>query len=863
MSKSMLGINLEGLQDYSRSECFINMFLHSRSFGSADVPYGTPIPVGKNGYPEGDFGATVLTEGSDNNIGTYKLSFTGKASISLPATEGMIENLVYNNNTNTTSGQLVLKTGIQCFMSFRNVSPGGISNVKLLRPGYTDDSKTFTAPFLKSIEPFNTIRFMDYLLTNNSTISTWDTRATPTYASMNHKGGCYEWAIDLGNMTGKDVWLNVPHMADDNFILQLANLVKAKLKPGINCYLEYSNEVWNYMFDQATWNLEAAQKEIAAGDTNYKKVSPTNKYFWGWARVGKMAVKIANTFRSVMGNDPRIRVILSGQVANPAVVRASLKYIEVAHGAPKNFIYGIAGAPYFGNNKEFCNRDGLTTNAFFGPYSLTYDGVVKSGSNYLYDRSFSTSGDAVKTMMTDAKNYGVKAVCYEGGLDLGQYDNSVEAKVGTCRDPRIGPCIKNNLKQWFDHGGDVFCYFSLTSRYQKWGYWGLTDDIRNLTIPKYVAAAEIAKQYQQGATPVPPPPVPPVPPPPSDFKLIAKVVELPSGKAVTDVTNNGTYDFTTGNRTIEFFPSKPGVKLDLAIDSTNRIESQPPYRLVGDDTAWKPAAGNHSIVAKASDGSTPIGTYTLNVTAKAATPPPPVPPPPVPPPPVPPPPVPPPPVPPPPVPPPPVPPPPVPPPPVPPPPVPPAPGVSIFSMTLFNKETGVSIATLSDGQATTLDVTALPPRVDVRVTTTPPRVGSVRCIYDGSSRLEKTPPYDIAGEDGNLNVAAGDHTLSAIAYPSTDGKGASSAEYKSTLKITGDFKTLYEQAAAALKDATTKADTLSTENTNLWQENTKLATANSVLTTQVDSLTKRTDDLLKKIASASDNLNKAMSDLKG
>ncbi len=46
----------------------------------------------------------------------------------------------------------------------------------------------------------------------------------------------------------------MPHAADDNYITQMATLFRDNLNPNLNVYLEYSNEVWNWIFEQAHYN---------------------------------------------------------------------------------------------------------------------------------------------------------------------------------------------------------------------------------------------------------------------------------------------------------------------------------------------------------------------------------------------------------------------------------------------------------------------------------------------------------------------------------------------------------------------------------------------------------------------------------
>lgn len=60
---------------------------------------------------------------------------------------------------------------------------------------------------------------------------------------MNSSGICY-W---ISKSNKKDIWINIPHAADDEYVTNLAKLIKDKLDPSLKVYVEYSNEVWIYV----------------------------------------------------------------------------------------------------------------------------------------------------------------------------------------------------------------------------------------------------------------------------------------------------------------------------------------------------------------------------------------------------------------------------------------------------------------------------------------------------------------------------------------------------------------------------------------------------------------------------------------
>ena len=43
----------------------------------------------------------------------------------------------------------------------------------------------------------------------------------------------------------QDLWINIPGHADDDYIVNLAKLLKATVDPSLFIYYEYANEVWN------------------------------------------------------------------------------------------------------------------------------------------------------------------------------------------------------------------------------------------------------------------------------------------------------------------------------------------------------------------------------------------------------------------------------------------------------------------------------------------------------------------------------------------------------------------------------------------------------------------------------------------
>lgn len=110
----------------------------------------------------------------------------------------------------------------------------------------------FNPDWTARIGQFSALRFMDWMETNNSTLTNWADRPLPGDATWS--GGVpIEVMVDLANTLETDIWVNVPHLADDDFVRRFAELVKERLDPALKVYVEFSNEVWNWQFEQARW----------------------------------------------------------------------------------------------------------------------------------------------------------------------------------------------------------------------------------------------------------------------------------------------------------------------------------------------------------------------------------------------------------------------------------------------------------------------------------------------------------------------------------------------------------------------------------------------------------------------------------
>jgi hypothetical protein len=492
--RSLVGVNTDRLVNYSPACPTIDAIKTSQRFGSVRNPGDGKVALDADGWPIEDFSVLVHAD-VPGVAGVYKLSCDGKADVSGFWGRTTVANVKYDGKQ--TTADVHYRGGGAMAITFSNTS-GGVRDIKLLRPGYDSDAAVFTDHYLASKAPFGAVRLMNWTLTNDSKVSRWDDRCKPTDAQWSIKGGPWEPWLDYAAKYHKDLWLNVPHLADDEYVRNLAQLCKERLGDApVHLYLEHTNEYWNWQFKQAKWVDAEAKKRADEWQLNEPATSPGNLRHRYHA---KRTLDIARIFREVFGEqDARIRPVLTGQLANPGATEDAVAWIERNHGPAKQFIYGVAPAQYFGNWAEKINRVDLT------PQDLA-EHLVKAAQHPA--KAESKTGAAQRRFHDLAKKNGIRSMAYEGGVDLGhppgKMSKEVLARFLAARTaaqflPEAGEAVAAHLDWWFSTGGDEYFYYKDFSIYNKSGFFGLSNDPTKIDTPKYQAAIEAAKRYTTGA----------------------------------------------------------------------------------------------------------------------------------------------------------------------------------------------------------------------------------------------------------------------------------------------------------------------------------------------------------------------------
>ena len=515
-----LGATADGFSFYSRGLMFVDAMKSGSLWYQTYYPEVNTVSMTPDGWPLSD--ATCIFFQLDVDTandpapaptdvsGTYALAFDGKAN--LAPGEGnvtfTISNQSYNAAINRTTANLTIPaTCHKLVIAFTGTSgnrfadgtSGGVRNVRLIRPGYpANTTQVITDAYKNGWQNYGVIRAMDYLSTNSNNptypaTTEWANRHLPTDAQQidtpTKKGGAWEYLIELANETNKDLWINIPIAASNDYVTQLATLLHNTLNSNLHIYYEYSNEVWNGGFGQYNYNLAAAQAEMnQSGNpltydlaTNYHWNDEKNVLLTG-RRYAQRTIEIGTIFKMIYGANAitggTVRPILAWQVGNWEP-RDQMAFIQHTYGAPNQSLYGFATAPYFGTDDS--NTD-TTAHLFAGLQANISGGIRQS----------------VEQSTALATFYGLKNCAYEGGLGIDGNTN-LGVKYAAARDPRMKDTMIQYLNTWYSGGGDLFMQFDLCGGWSQYGFWGATDNIYKTT-PRNDAITQVVSSPRPAIT---------------------------------------------------------------------------------------------------------------------------------------------------------------------------------------------------------------------------------------------------------------------------------------------------------------------------------------------------------------------------
>ena len=373
------------------------------------------------------------------------------------------------------------------------------------------ESSRFHPKFLADLRRFKVIRFMDFLRTNTSTLTSWEDRPRLEDARWNSENGApVELVFELSNSLNTDAWLNVPTRADDAYVARFAELALTMLDADRKVYLEYGNEIWNTAFPAGNWVQEQAMQEWP----DVKRDAYTKRMNW----YAKRASEIIAIWKSVWQDESdRVIGVLGGFAANSwiteQVLDCPLWTAETGDAPCSANADALAIAPYFGGylgqtryetqlmpwTRQDSGLDSVFQELGFG--GLLIDPLQeRAGAPVAHQGALRKTYEWIDQQASLAERHGLDLIAYEAGQHLAgvgsvQQNSAItDLFIQANRDPRMYELYMDYLNEWKARGGGLLCHFLNVGPYNKWGSWGSREHQDQQAAPKFRALMDFISQ---------------------------------------------------------------------------------------------------------------------------------------------------------------------------------------------------------------------------------------------------------------------------------------------------------------------------------------------------------------------------------
>lgn len=417
-----------------------------------------------------------------------------------------------------------------------------------------ENAGMFHPLFLQRLNDVNWgfIRFMDWGATNASPQQDWIDRRLPGHIFQNgiinsrapnanfgagdrETGMAWEHMIALCNATNKDMWINIPHLATNDYITKLAQLIRfgsdgtgnpftsaqpnpqllpfPPLNSNLRVHVEFSNEIWSagFSFPQGNW---AEEQAALANPVTTKPRFAARRFCDTWS-----------IFQNIFGGTSRlVRVAAIFTAGIDSYTQPFLD--EMANYGPTLTPAVrpdvLAATTYFGNDIQgFVNQQGFTngklssdpywTSPLFATHLTTafdewkrriLSGDASSGSGPDATGIGGGFSTALRTLTNTEFGFFLPVVAYEGGPSLFTNEIDLNAVNGSGiptddgvttfieamnRDPRVADVYRIHLEIAKSKGLWTHTPYTDTSTWSKFGQWGHLEllDQAPAASPKY------------------------------------------------------------------------------------------------------------------------------------------------------------------------------------------------------------------------------------------------------------------------------------------------------------------------------------------------------------------------------------------
>lgn len=493
-----VGINISSIAYWGMEFPFVNLMYQSSDWISQPAEgewgKGPVLELDAHGWVkklEPGCRATKILCSKNNTqgypSGTYHILHDGEGELRLNPPMGKVKKVNQNQlevEVDSTKGNFAIEV--------MSTNPKNyLRNIRVIEAKFlaTYQTSPWRPEFLSRWSGMACVRLMDLMRTNNSSQVGWADRPQVNDASYAEKGVPVELLLDLANRLDADPWFCMPHQANDDYIKQFSTLVKSKLKPSLNAWVEYSNEVWNGSFEQQKY---AKKSGLSLKLTNEDWLASYQFY-------AHRSVQIFKQWQQVFGGKQRLTFVLASQSSFSDVAKHIVGF-ELQDGSRAgNYADVLAIAPYFGlgvSLKE--NKQGILASKI----EKWHVGKLLA---YLDKNVLPQQKENMLKNKAVADQSQLKMVAYEAGQHLvghggaEENDKLTQLFMTANADPQMGVLYTKYLQHWQQVGGDLICMYNSAGSWSKWGSWGLLRHYKETAAesPKFKAVMDWAKSLGQ------------------------------------------------------------------------------------------------------------------------------------------------------------------------------------------------------------------------------------------------------------------------------------------------------------------------------------------------------------------------------
>lgn len=488
-----IGMNLTMVNDWTHSWVFRDAFKLSRDFtmrasSGQDHPFlGRPetdangwvtsIPspiVDENGQTHVPYADSILFSRGGNPAGIYRAEWSGEGEITFAGAT-----LVESGTTEDDRSYALLNIPEDQTIHTRiyETDPEDyIRDIQLFMPehdgillemdhGQPDSGESpFHPLFLERLEPFDTLRFMQWQQVNrdNRDTLTSDDLRPASYANQGttsrspYNGVSVEYQVQLVNDLGANAYFNMPHQADDSYVRAFAQYVRDNVHDDAQIHVEYSNEIWNFApsYQASRWISEQRERPENA-ELTFVDI---------WAREARRDFAIWSDVFS--GQEERLTRVAAGQQHNSWLTGQLLERMNGEFDAVSSTSYAGLG----NSNLEWINENS------------TQDDII----DWVLDNSVPASLQSQAEHAALAEEYSqslgreIQYVTYEGGSHLNAFETEYQELVhSTQNHPRFREIYAALLNGMESLGVEMHTQYVFTSQGEPapWGEFGVLHEM--------------------------------------------------------------------------------------------------------------------------------------------------------------------------------------------------------------------------------------------------------------------------------------------------------------------------------------------------------------------------------------------------